>query len=81
MNFTNTKEYRTSPSPPSENAQVHQDYEDQRQDILVRSGYELRTPYQMKIPFVKKFVADFSQTMLAIIRCGILCLPGCNPKI
>jgi hypothetical protein len=34
-----------------------------------------------KIIFRKKLRADWSQGMLAVIRCRIFCLPVCYPKI
>jgi hypothetical protein len=41
----------------------------------------LGTPYQIKILFRKKLKADWSQGMLAIIRCRIFCLLVCFPRI
>ena len=38
-------------------------------------------PYGIKIPFRKKIRADWSQRMLAIMWCRIICLPSCYPKI
>ena len=37
--------------------------------------------YEVLLLFRKKWRADWSQAMLAIVRCRIFCLPVCYPKI
>ena len=38
------------------------------------------SPKWIEIPFRKKLTEDWSEGMLAIIRCRIFCHPVCNPK-
>ena len=48
---------------------------------IVEQFKGMGTTLKIKIPFMKNFRADWTQTMLAIINCRIFCLPVCYPKI